>query len=75
MNDKVKEYLDSSNFKFKDIDKNGNETELTLSEVIDDLVENNKRLVDYIINLEKQLEDTEKACIEWKNKYEETNKR
>lgn len=34
-----------------------------------------KRLYNYIIKLQKQLQATEKACIEWKKKYEETNKR
>ena len=29
----------------------------------------------YIIELKQQLEATEKACIEWKKKYEEANKR
>jgi hypothetical protein len=33
------------------------------------------KILDYIIDLKKQLEATEKACIEWKKKYEETNKR
>ena len=44
MNEKLKEYLDSSNFKFKDVDENGNEIEMTLSEMLQDLIETNNRL-------------------------------
>lgn len=34
-----------------------------------------KPILDYIKQLENQLKATEAACIEWKKKYEETNKR
>lgn len=34
-----------------------------------------KILIGYIAQLENQLKATEKACIEWKNKYEEANKK
>lgn len=34
-----------------------------------------KKLYNYTINLQKQLKATEEACIEWKKKYEEKNKR
>ena len=44
MNEKIKEYLDSSNFKFKDVDENGNEVEMSLSEMLQDLIETNNRL-------------------------------
>lgn len=44
MNEKLKEYLDSSNFKFKDVDENGNEIEMTLSDLLQDLIETNNRL-------------------------------
>lgn len=33
------------------------------------------KIIDYIKQLQNQLKATEEACIEWKKKYEETNKR
>lgn len=78
MSDEIKKYLDSANFKFKDIDENGVEKELTLSETIEKLIEDNKRLVDYITNLRQVKEDyksrVEKAVeyIKHIDKYEET---
>lgn len=56
MNEEIRKYLDSANFKFKDVDKNGVEVELTLSEVIDNLIENNKKLIDYINRLQNENE-------------------
>lgn len=56
MNEEIKEYLDSANFKFKDVDEDGNEIELTLSEEMENLIDNNKRLADYIINLQEENE-------------------
>ena len=40
MNEKIKEYLDSNNLKFKDVDENGNEIEMTLSEMFQNLIKN-----------------------------------
>ena len=56
MTKEIKEYLDSANFRFKDVDENGNETELTLSEEIENLIDNNKKLADYIINLQTRID-------------------
>lgn len=68
MSDEIKKYLDSANFKFKDIDENGVEKELTLSETIEKLIEDNKRLVDYITNLQQELESKNKEIKDLKNR-------
>jgi predicted RNase H-like nuclease (RuvC/YqgF family) len=62
MNDEIKEYLDSANFKFKDVDEDGNEIELTLSEAIENLIDNNKQLADCITNLQQEKEDYKSRC-------------
>lgn len=67
MNDEVKEYLDKSNYKFKDVDENGNEVEMSLSEMIQSLLDTNERLGDYITNLQEENESLKELC----NKYEE----
>ena len=54
MKEEIKEYLDKSDFKFKDIDEDGNEIEMSLSEMIQDLLDTNKRLGDYITTLQEE---------------------
>ena len=54
MNKEIKEYLDSANFKFKDVDEEGNEVELTLSEELEKLIEDNTKLANYITNLQEE---------------------
>ncbi len=69
MNDEIKKYLDSANFKFKDIDEKGKEVELTLSQVIENLVENNKKLGDYITNLQEELQESNESITWWANRF------
>lgn len=54
MNNEIKEYLDKSNYKFKEIDENGNEIEISLSEMLENLLDTNKRLSDCITNLQEE---------------------
>lgn len=57
MNNEIKEYLDSANFKFKEVDEEGNEVELTLSEEMETLINNNKMLANIVTNLQEENEN------------------
>ena len=55
MSDEIKEILDKTNLKFKIIDENSVEKEMTLSETLIQLKNDNKALLDYITNLQEEL--------------------
>ena len=41
MNDKIKKFLDASDFRFLDVDENGNEKEMTLSQTFESSMQQN----------------------------------
>ena len=66
MSDEVREMLDSTNFQFKDVDENGNEIEMTLSEAMESLNNTNWELAKENENLQQRID----KAVEYINKYE-----
>ena len=56
MSDEVREMLDSTNFEFKDVDENGNEVIMTLSEAMESLNNDNWELGREIIRLQTRID-------------------
>lgn len=56
MNDEIKEMLNNvdSNTKFKIVDEDGTEKEMNIAGFIEQLLNDNKHLLDYITNLQKE---------------------
>ena len=71
MNEEIKKYLDNSGYKFKDVDENGNEKELTLSGLIEELLEQNRRLKELC---EKLSEEHNTYYEIWKNDIQRIDK-
>ena len=56
MSDEVRELLDSTNFQFKDVDEDGNEIEMTLSEAMESLNNTNWELAKENKNLQQRID-------------------
>lgn len=56
MDNEIKQHLDSAGFKFIDIDENGIEKKMTLSEMVESLIENNKKLDNLLYQKSKEIE-------------------
>lgn len=67
MDNEIKQHLDSAGFKFKDIDENGIEKEMTLSEMIESLIENNGKLGDLLCQKSKEVEQSNNKLQKYKN--------
>lgn len=71
MSNEIKEYLDSASFKFKEVDENGTAEELTLSEVIQRLINENKQLAELCNKYEEEHNTTFK---EWQKDIQANKK-
>lgn len=71
MSNEIKEYLDSASFKFKEVDENGTTEELTLSDVIQRLMNENKQLAELCDKYEEEHNTTFK---EWQKDIQANKK-
>ena len=60
MSDEVREMLDSTNFQFKDVDEDGNEIEMTLSEAMESLNNTNWKLAKENVRLQNIIDKIRK---------------